>query len=195
MTILHARLIADAGAGIPAAQERFLAVHAPIWRRVAGKTLHRDYRTWERGDAQQTAALAFLDAARACANPAGFAGYAATAAYRDCLHERRLYRNGWVVPCGTEPACVIDADEPAEECACAPDAAEPTLRAEETAQLRAAIERLDAPLRDVLRLRYPLDGGEPLTQQQVAAALGISQPAVLHRERRALALLRAEMVR
>ena len=47
----------------------------------------------------------------------------------------------------------------------------------------------------IIRMRYGLDGGMPLTQRETAAAFGISRSYVSRIEKRALSLLRKELER
>ena len=64
-------------------------------------------------------------------------------------------------------------------------------RRDTAARLRALVRALPARESRVLALRYGLDGGPGLTQQQVAARLGISRSYVSRIEKRALGLLRS----
>ncbi len=59
-------------------------------------------------------------------------------------------------------------------------------------RLRALVAALPERERRLLTLRYGLDGGDPQTQQQVAALFGISRSYVSRLEKRALARLAAE---
>ena len=61
------------------------------------------------------------------------------------------------------------------------------LDAEKLARL---VARLPPRERQVVRLRYGLTGGPPLTQQQIAGQLGISRSYVSRIEKKALAALR-----
>ena len=62
-------------------------------------------------------------------------------------------------------------------------------RRDEFARLRRAVAALPPREQRVIALRYGLDGGAPLTQQQVAARLGISRSYVSRIEKRALETL------
>jgi len=59
-------------------------------------------------------------------------------------------------------------------------------RRETSARLRAMVNALPARDRELLCLRYGLDGGESLTQQEVALRFGISRSYVSRLEKRAL---------
>jgi RNA polymerase primary sigma factor len=59
----------------------------------------------------------------------------------------------------------------------------------EASALKAALDQLPAPQREVLRLRYGIDGGEPLGVRAVARHLGLSWPTVRALEAEALAEL------
>lgn len=197
MTLLHTSLLAAAGKGDPAARERLLALCAPVIRNVARQTLSWDY-FWDAEDAEQTSRLAFI----ACAvqhsrtSAAGFTGYAATAALRDCLRERRLYHRGWTLPHRpAEDAACIDADEPSEDAASVPSPEAAVLQSEESARLQELVERLPSELRDTLIRRYGLGGREPETQTEVAAALGVTRDTIRWREQQALAALRVAIKR
>ena len=61
-------------------------------------------------------------------------------------------------------------------------------------QMRQALDRvLTAQERQVISLRFGLDGGTPLRQQQVAQQVGISRSYVSRIEKRALEKLRQEL--
>ena len=65
---------------------------------------------------------------------------------------------------------------------------------EAEAQVRRAVEKcLTEQERQVIRLRYGLEGEEPLRQRQVAERTGISRSYVSRIEKRALEKLRAEL--
>lgn len=66
-----------------------------------------------------------------------------------------------------------------------------TERREEAEQLRRSVERLEPRQRQIITLRYGLNGRPPQTQQQVAQSLGISRSYVSRLEKRALTRLRA----
>lgn len=59
-------------------------------------------------------------------------------------------------------------------------------RRDAAARLRTLVEQLPERERRLLTLRYGLDGGAPLTQQEVAARFGISRSYVSRLEKRAL---------
>ena len=56
-------------------------------------------------------------------------------------------------------------------------------------RLRALVAALPARDRELLALRYGLDGRAPMTQRQVAARFGISRSYISRMEKRALASL------
>ena len=63
-------------------------------------------------------------------------------------------------------------------------------------KLRAELDRcLDAREARIIRLRYGLDGAEPMTQLETAQACRISRSYVSRLEKRALEKLRAAMER
>ena len=63
-----------------------------------------------------------------------------------------------------------------------------------TGQLRVALEQvLTSQEQQVIRLRYGLDGQEPMRQRQVAAVTGISRSYVSRIEKRALEKLRSAL--
>ena len=65
---------------------------------------------------------------------------------------------------------------------------------EAEAMVRRAVEKcLTEQERQVIRLRYGLEGEEPLRQRQVAERTGISRSYVSRIEKRALEKLRAEL--
>ena len=68
-----------------------------------------------------------------------------------------------------------------------------TAREAETLVRRAVEKCLTEQERQVIRLRYGLDGEEPLRQRQVAERTGISRSYVSRIEKRALEKLRAEL--
>ncbi len=67
-------------------------------------------------------------------------------------------------------------------------------RKEDARKLRRAIDACLSPReRELIRLRYGMDGGAPLRQQDVAARLGISRSYVSRIEKKALEKLRAAL--
>jgi RNA polymerase primary sigma factor len=58
--------------------------------------------------------------------------------------------------------------------------------------IRKALERLDARGRQVIELRFGLDGNEPLPLREVAKRMGLSAEGVRKLERRALRTLAEE---
>ena len=60
-------------------------------------------------------------------------------------------------------------------------------------RLRAVVAKLEGRDRQVIALRYGMDGGEPLTQQETAAILGISRSYVSRLENRILERLQQEL--
>jgi RNA polymerase primary sigma factor len=67
---------------------------------------------------------------------------------------------------------------------------ETTARHLRTAELAAALERLNPRMRHVLALRFGLDGVKPQTLEEVGAGLGITRERVRQLEARALRELR-----
>ena len=61
--------------------------------------------------------------------------------------------------------------------------------------LTAVLHHLDARQRQIIILRYGLFGNQPLTQQQVCQMLDISRSYVSRLEKKAIELLREEMMR
>lgn len=61
---------------------------------------------------------------------------------------------------------------------------------EERAAVRAAVASLSPRERELIELRYGLDGGDELTQKEVADRLGISQSYISRLEKRTLAHLK-----
>ena len=66
-------------------------------------------------------------------------------------------------------------------------------QAEQTECLRRGVEQLTGRERQIVRMRYGLAGQPPMTQQEVAAVMGISRSYVSRLETRALAALRREI--
>ena len=65
---------------------------------------------------------------------------------------------------------------------------------EQTARLRQAVTRVLTPQeRQVITMRYGLDGGDPCRQRQVAKVIGISRSYVSRIEKRALQKLKAAL--
>jgi RNA polymerase primary sigma factor len=58
--------------------------------------------------------------------------------------------------------------------------------------IRKALERLDARGRQVIELRFGLEGNEPLPLREVAKRMGLSAEGVRKLERRALRTLAEE---
>ena len=74
------------------------------------------------------------------------------------------------------------------------DLAEQLARAESCRRLRGAVRTaLTEREGELVRLRYGLDGGEALTQRQVAERFGISRSYVSRIEKKALEQLRAAL--
>ena len=61
--------------------------------------------------------------------------------------------------------------------------------------LRAALEKLPRREQQIMQLRFGLDGGQELTQKEVADRLGISQSYISRLEKRILARLNTELTR
>jgi RNA polymerase sporulation-specific sigma factor len=61
--------------------------------------------------------------------------------------------------------------------------------------LREALSRLSARDREIISLRFGLDGRRPLTQKEVADGLGISQSYISRLEKRILERLRQDITR
>ena len=88
---------------------------------------------------------------------------------------------------GTDGAALSLMDVVAEDC----DLLEQVAQQEKVAQLRAAVDAcLTAQERQVLCLRYGLEGYAPHRQREVAAKTGISRSYVSRIEKRALEKLR-----
>ena len=65
---------------------------------------------------------------------------------------------------------------------------------EQCRQVRQCVEKcLDEREKKIIRLRYGLDGQQPLTQRDVAVLLGISRSYVSRLEKKALSKLEAEL--
>lgn len=91
---------------------------------------------------------------------------------------------------GTDGAALSLMDVVAEDC----DLLEQVARQEKVAQLRAALETcLTEQERQVVALRYGLEGNAPHRQREVAAKTGISRSYVSRIEKRALEKLRAAL--
>lgn len=58
--------------------------------------------------------------------------------------------------------------------------------------IRAAVDRLPTELAHVVRLRFGLDGNEPVSRDTVASIIGVGDYAICRLERKALAMLRAD---
>lgn len=194
MTLLADTLLSAAARGDHSAQERLLSLHARLLHGVAVRTLRPNY-VWEVGDAVQSGSLALLHCARGFSTrgPAAFSTYAAAAALRACLRERRHYHRGWSLPeRASGPAQVVPLDEERDTAGdVSPE--EGALRGASLAALRSALSRLDESESAILALRYGLDGSAPVTLRQAAGTLGLPAGTVYGRERRALALLRAAL--
>ena len=66
---------------------------------------------------------------------------------------------------------------------------------EERAAVRAAVASLSPRERELIELRYGLDGGDELTQKEVADSLGISQSYISRLEKKIMKRLKKEIVR
>lgn len=64
---------------------------------------------------------------------------------------------------------------------------------EEREMLRRAVSRLSERERTIIELRYGLNGGDDLTQKEVADLLGISQSYISRLEKKIIRILRREM--
>ena len=64
---------------------------------------------------------------------------------------------------------------------------------EERKRVRNAIRRLEAREREIIELRYGLNGRDELTQKEVADKLGISQSYISRLEKKIIARLRVEI--
>jgi RNA polymerase sporulation-specific sigma factor len=64
---------------------------------------------------------------------------------------------------------------------------------EERQRVRSAIRRLDSREREIIELRYGLNGRDELTQKEVADKLGISQSYISRLEKKIIARLRIEI--
>ena len=65
----------------------------------------------------------------------------------------------------------------------------------EKQMLREAMEKLSPRERQIMNLRFGLDGGDELTQKQVADLLGISQSYISRLEKKIVARLRKELLK
>ena len=61
--------------------------------------------------------------------------------------------------------------------------------------LRQALEELPGREREIVQLRFGLDGGQELTQKEVAAKMGISQSYISRLEKRIMGKLKKEFLR
>ena len=59
--------------------------------------------------------------------------------------------------------------------------------------LRGALEKLPEREKKIMNLRFGLDGGEEMTQKDVADLLGISQSYISRLEKKIIARLKSEM--
>ncbi len=64
---------------------------------------------------------------------------------------------------------------------------------EDLRHLRDLVERLQGRERQVILLRYGMAGQPPMTQNEVAAVLGVSRSYISRLEKRAVAMLRSQM--
>lgn len=64
---------------------------------------------------------------------------------------------------------------------------------EEIRRLRGLVERLQGRERQVILLRYGMAGQPPMTQNEVAAVLGVSRSYISRLEKRAVEMLRSQM--
>ena len=67
------------------------------------------------------------------------------------------------------------------------------MRREERQAVRDAVASLEARERELIELRYGLQGGVEMTQKEVADLLGISQSYISRLEKRILAKLRVQI--
>ena len=61
-------------------------------------------------------------------------------------------------------------------------------------QIQAMVAELDEKERDVLRMRFGLDGEEPRTLQEIGEALGLSRERIRQIESKALKTMRSQMI-
>ena len=61
--------------------------------------------------------------------------------------------------------------------------------------LRYVVERLPEKEKEIMYLRFGMDGGEPYTQKQLADKMGISQSYISRLEKRILAKIKDEMLK
>jgi RNA polymerase sporulation-specific sigma factor len=66
-------------------------------------------------------------------------------------------------------------------------------RYEEHQRVRRAVYSLDSREREIIELRYGLNGKEELTQKEVADKLGISQSYISRLEKKIIARLKVEI--
>lgn len=64
---------------------------------------------------------------------------------------------------------------------------------EELQRLRGLVDRLQGRERQVILLRYGMAGQPPMTQNEVAAVLGVSRSYISRLEKRAVEMLRSQM--
>ena len=103
----------------------------------------------------------------------------------DDLHQITRVDFSVAEPDGTVIASTLNEPE---------DMAEAVSSRETCRQLVGCMERvLDEREAQILRLRYGLDGGEPLTQRETARKCSISRSYVSRLEKRALQKLRQEI--
>ena len=72
-------------------------------------------------------------------------------------------------------------------------AAEDIMKREEIATIHGAVDRLEAREKQIIILRYGLDGKEEMTQKDVADHLGISQSYISRLEKKIISKLRDEL--
>ena len=194
MTILNNALLAAAGAGESAAQERLLDLMAPVLDTAARRTLNRQYPAWVLDDARQVAQLACVIWADGCRDTVALPAFLGTVARRECLRERCYYADGWVLPIrAATGAATLDPEEHEEGFATVPSAEEEVIRMAEVARLRDAVATLPPALCETITRRCGLDGQPPATLRHLAAEMNIAFTSVVGRERRALGLLREKL--
>ena len=112
------------------------------------------------------------------------------------MHFRAERKNAGLISLSDSPDGDADGDAlTLEDTLCDDfDMVEELGRQELCASLRGLMERhLDEREREILTLRYALEGGEPLTQRDVAQKTGISRSYVSRIEKKALEKLRLVM--
>jgi RNA polymerase sigma factor (sigma-70 family) len=144
-----------------------------------------------RNEVEQVALLALWDAARLHDPALGtFASYAGVAIRRRLRLALDRFAAGEVLPLSS----LGDEDgEPFQPVA--PDEADSVLAADQSEEVGRLLSRLPQRWARILRMRYGLDDGVPLTFREIAARLGGGRQAAQQLEARALERLRKHVRR